>query len=248
MKTLLKEMIKTMALRCGYRISKASSIFFDDPFKDMAKLCRGIPEPVIFDVGAHKGETSKVLRKAFPRAVIHSFEPFPDSYAALKENLKDDPKIKTFNYGLSNQNNQATFHANAGPYTNSLLKTDKLAKVVWESDITETVQEVTCDFKTLDAHMESHSIPKLHVLKLDVQGAEHLVLEGARDSIAKGKIEMIYTEIILQPTYEQQLRFDQFLEKMFSHGFSLHNIYNLNHTKKGLLRQIDALFTRNTVL
>ncbi len=34
---------------------------------------------VIFDVGAHRGNTAYDLVKVFPNSLIHSFEPFPES-------------------------------------------------------------------------------------------------------------------------------------------------------------------------
>ena len=57
---------------------------------------------------------------------------------------------------------------------------------------------------------------------------------------------MIYTEIIMLPTYENQLDFDEFIKLMKSFGFRLFNLYNLSLTKEGELRQVDALFLQQT--
>jgi len=57
---------------------------------------------------------------------------------------------------------------------------------------------------------------------------------------------LIYTEIIMLPTYENQLDFDEFIKLMKSFGFRLFNLYNLSLTKEGELRQVDALFLQQT--
>jgi hypothetical protein len=54
---------------------------------------------------------------------------------------------------------------------------------------------------------------------------------------------MIYTEIITQPTYIGQLRFDEALKAFYGAGFDLHYVYNLTASKSGKLCQVDALFT-----
>ena len=43
------------------------------------------PEPLIFDVGAHEGETISRYRKIFKNSTIHSFEPQSKSFERLKK-------------------------------------------------------------------------------------------------------------------------------------------------------------------
>ena len=78
-------------------------------------------------------------------------------------------------------------------------------------------------------------------MKLDVQGAEHLVLEGATDALRENRISVIFTEIITMPTYVGQISLHEMLRKFDDHNFQLYNIYNLS-TVDGRLRQVDAIF------
>lgn len=101
-------------------------------------------------------------------------------------------------------------------------------------------------FSTIDRFVAEENIPSIDVLKLDVQGAEYLVLKGAEKSIAASRINLIYSEIITQPTYKNQKELHEVLRLFHDYAFLLHNIYNLSRTSSGKLRQIDAIFTLST--
>ncbi len=70
------------------------------------------------------------------------------------------------------------------------------------------------------------------------------MIEGAKRAMAEGRIDMIYSEIITQPTYSGQKRFDEALAIYYDAGFELFNIYNLNFDSQGGLRQVDVIFVR----
>jgi FkbM family methyltransferase len=198
----------------------------------------------IFDVGAHVGQTSRLFRKIFPNAKIFAFEPFPESFKLCKESLKNDIQARVANVALSNINGSQILHANSSSATNSILKTDARAIETWGSDVCTTEKTIEVRTETLDTFLTSENICKIDLLKLDVQGAEYLVLNGARESCRQNKIEAIYAEIITQPTYEQQMRFDKIIAIYYELGFELFDIYFPCHTKSGRLCQVDALFTR----
>jgi FkbM family methyltransferase len=204
----------------------------------------GIEKPIIFDVGAHHGNTSRKFRRIFPKAIVYAFEPFRDSFARLKTATEEDLKIKCFNYGLSEHNGSQPFHSNPFSATNSLFSTDEMASNTWKPGILETKGIVHEKFKTLDSVISTLAVQTIDILKLDVQGAEHLVMKGSVSACQNHTIKCIYTEIIIQPTYNGQKRFDQALSVFYECGFDLYNIYNMSHNSKGKLRQIDAIFTR----
>ena len=239
-------MIGRIAARLGYRVSRLSGQPDSaDPFSTLQGLMQGTREPIIFDVGAHHGHIALEFRRRFPESKIYAFEPFKASFEKLRANTASDPGIHTFNFGLSNQAGTLSFHSNPSSATNSLLPTDRLGSKTWAPGLLETEEIVDAQFKTIDQVLESMGIPKLDILKLDVQGAEHLVIEGASTACAEGKIQVVYSEIITQPTYKNQKRLDHALATFYDTGFDLHNIFNMNLSDQGKLRQIDAIFTRN---
>ncbi|MCT0225903.1 FkbM family methyltransferase [Synechococcus sp. CS-1328] len=133
---------------------------------------------------------------------------------------------------------------NANSATNSLLLAHVNGPIVWGEGLLDLKCIQNCGFKTLDCVLQELSIPSIDILKLDVQGAEPLVLKGALGACAKRSIEIVYTEIILQDTYVGQKRFEEVLSYFHDAGFSLYNVYNLISSPNGSLCQLDAVFTR----
>jgi len=208
----------------------------------MQHLLREVKEPIIFDVGAWHGHVSLMFRKIFPRSTVYAFEPFEESFKILKANTASDRSIKTFNFGLSNQEGIFTFHSNAMSGTNSLLATDE--SQTWGKRYLETKEIIQAQFKTLDSVVETMGVSRIDLLKMDVQGAEPLVIEGASGACIQGIIRVIYSEIITLPTYRGQKRFDEALASLYNGGFDLYNIYNMGITNEGRLHQVDVIFTR----
>jgi FkbM family methyltransferase len=241
----MKKIIQKFANRCGYQIISLSRPTIDEnAFTSIKRLLVGIQEPIIFDVGAHHGLVSRAFRDLFPASKIYAFEPFKESFEKLKVNTASDPGIYVFNFGLSNRVGTQPFHSNPSSATNSLLSTDKSAAQIWGAGLLETKEVVQVQFKTLDSVVATMRIPRIDILKLDVQGAEHLVIAGASSTCNRGLIRLIYSEIITQPTYRDQKRFDEALTSFYNNSFDLYNFYNMSFTDQGRLRQVDAIFTK----
>jgi FkbM family methyltransferase len=215
-----------------------------DPYLELKRLTRDIAEPIIFDVGAHRGYITAKFRSLIPSCTIHAFEPFPESFERLAERSQSDPRVSCHRFGLADHNGEIALNANASAATNSILETDTAAGETWGSGLLDTQTTVRVEVKTLDSVVESLGVSRIDILKLDVQGAEPLVMAGAAELCRAGRIGCIYTEVITQPTYKGQKRFDHALAEFYDRGFDLHNIYNLNSTESGTLRQVDAIFVR----
>lgn len=241
----MKKAIQRLFNSFGYNISRVSAPAFEkDPFAAMQRLLLGIKEPVIFDVGAHHGHISRHFRSLFPASTVYAFEPFQGSFETLKTNTASDPGIKAFGFGLGDRNGVQAFHSNLSPATNSLLATDELGALTWGEGVLETQKIVEAEFKTIDSLLETMRIPRIDILKLDVQGAEPLVMAGALSACKAGAIGLVYSEIIIQPTYKGQKRFDDMLATFYGSGFDLFNLYNMGFTAEGRLCQVDAIFTQ----
>lgn len=213
-----------------------------DPYSELQKLCADRAEPIVFDVGAHRGYIVTKFRKLIPDCTVHAFEPFPDSFSRLAERNASDPRVTCHQHGLADHNGEIDLNANASAATNSILPTDAAASSTWGAGLLDTQSTIRVEVKTLDSVVESLGVPRIDILKLDVQGAEPLVMAGATELCKAGKIGLVYTEVITQPTYQGQKRFDHALGVFYDLGFDLHNIYNLNSSASGKLRQVDIIF------
>lgn len=80
-------------------------------------------------------------------------------------------------------------------------------------------------------------------LKIDVQGYEDKVLEGAKNALTK--IRGIQIELSLVPLYEGQLLFDDLYRIITGYGFGLHAFSPVySDSMSGRLLQFDGVFFR----
>lgn len=196
---------------------------------------------IIFDVGAHRGQSAKRFRKLFKNAKIFSFEPFPAAFNKLKL-LKID-NFRAFNFGFSDRTEMRNFCVNKGSQTNSLLPLTKSAKAVWGgNDALSEVDRITCEFRKVDEFCKLNSICSIDFLKIDVQGAEFEVLQGAHDLLQEKKIQVIQIEVIIGDTYEGQKPLSYYFQLFESYGYKLKMICDLVEIN-GNLVQADLFFT-----
>lgn len=238
----MKKIIKSAFGAIGFELTRKSAV--KDAFGLQKELMKSAKKPLtIFDVGAHVGNISLKYNDLFPNSKIYSFEPFPESFRSLKQNTAQNKNIKIFNKGLGEQVGTSKFHSNVHEQTNSILATHEDGNSNWGSEnMLKTKEVLDIELTTIDQIVEAENIKKIDILKMDVQGAEYQVMAGAKKTIEKGMIGLIYTEIITIPTYENQQELDEALKMFREYGFELFNIYNSGHTEDGRLQYVDAVF------
>ena len=236
---MIKHVIRGVLRKFGYQISRFDAA--QSAFGAQKKLLSNIESPIIFDVGANIGQTIDIYRNLFPTSKIFAFEPFKKSFDRARLKASEDGNTQVFRLALGSVNGSQTFHVNPSAPTNSLLATDKRGPKVWGQGLLETMETVQVDVIRLDEFLKNTEIEWIDLMKLDVQGAEHLVLEGALETLRENKISVIYTEIITMPTYIGQKPFHEMLKILDDQNFQLYNIYNLS-TIDGWLKQVDAIF------
>ena len=233
MKSLLKKIIK----KFGFQISRIQAK--KTPL-DFLKT-NLIPE-IIFDVGAHQGETALIYHGLFPKSKIYSFEPFNESFNILNDIAQNRPRIIPINLGLSNKKGTLDFNVNQGSPTNSIFKFSNQASQTWGISL-QNKSLTKIKFTTLDEFCLKNKIEKIDLLKVDVQGAEYLVLMGSEDFIKKKLIKSILIEIIIGDTYENQKSIGYYLNYMEKYDYKLVGFYDLTYNSENKLIQLDALFT-----
>jgi FkbM family methyltransferase len=217
-----------------------------DPFFVTQKLVRA-QAPVIFDVGAHVGETAARYRALFPGALIHSFEPFPASYETLKAAFRDDPRVVPHNVAVAGSTGTGKLHVNKASVTNSLLESDSRGDDYWGSNLLDTQTELAVETLALDDFCRAERIEHIDVLKIDVQGAEYAVLAGAAGLLDRRAVDLIYLEMIMAPSYVGQRKYHYYLTLLDGLGYELFDLFNLGR-HDGRLIQSDGIFVESGFL
>lgn len=204
-------------------------------------------EPVIFDVGANIGETALRYRELFPAATIHCFEPFPLSFERLRTALEGDARARLHLLALAASSGSARLKVNRSAATNSLLASDERAAHYWGGGLLDTETEVEVGTRMLDEFCAAERVERIDILKLDVQGAEYAVLEGARQMLTAQRIDVIYMEVITAPTYVGQRELHDYLALLHERGYRLFDFYNPAR-RDGRLIQSDIIFVSSQFL
>jgi FkbM family methyltransferase len=135
------------------------------------------------DVGANIGLYSLALSAVAPEGRIYAFEPSPSAFSHLQENVRANGigQVETTQVAVSDRVGSVTFHDfsffSAGSFSSdegSLLSTDSYGSSAFQAATT-----------TLDTFVAERGIGRVDVIKIDVEGAELGVLEGAAEVLAK---------------------------------------------------------------
>lgn len=238
----MKEVLRRIFRKLGYKVVNINSTE-RDAFIDQFNLINK-KQVTIFDVGACTGEMTFRYRSLFKNSIIYCFEPFAPSFEILKKSTSAYPDIKCYNIALSDITGTVDFHVNQYYPTNSILATHVDSRKNWNDEVFVTKEVIKIDSLTLDDFTAQNQIDKIDILKMDTQGTEYQILEGASNYFKQNKISLIYLEIITMPTYQGQKNLDEILLLLRRNGFALYYLYNLSYTNAGELRQVDAIFIR----
>jgi FkbM family methyltransferase len=138
-----------------------------------------------FDVGANKGDWAAMVLEENPSAIIHCFEISPLTFTRLKERHSSNKQIILNNLGLSNQSGDGILQ--------QCLDDDG-----WSS-IVEVVNSKNTEILPVKVYrggdyLKNNKITKIDFLKIDVEGAENLVLDGLDEFLNPKFIPIIQFE------------------------------------------------------
>jgi len=243
----------------GYKIIKGNRL--DTSFFDKMKSFRHFfdtNEPItIFDIGANTGQSVRQYKSVFPRSKIHSFEPLHEPYQQLQKTGAEYSDVICNQMAVANEVGSRDFYKNTKYSPSSgFLKVNTNSQTVKNKihpkdrlDEVDTFSKETVSMVTLDEYTKSKGIPKIDILKIDTQGFEKEVFEGAKRLLEEGQqsadkgISFILTEIIFDDIYERPSSFLTVEQALLPHGFSLYDISHIyKDLKRGRTHWVDAIY------
>lgn len=169
----------------------------------------------IFDVGANTGAWSLLAGIFFPDAVIHCFEPIPETCRNLRDRLSRRPEVVVNDFGLSDTRGTRDF---------KLYPSDLEKSSLYDYPHPLPSARVECRIESGDRYLEDNGIDRIDFLKIDVEGAEHLVLAGFERAFRQGRIQVVQFEYGLINILTRFLLLDyyRFFERF---GYTIGKIY-----------------------
>jgi FkbM family methyltransferase len=205
-------------------------------FPDMGFLLHFLRSDDLFvDVGANVGSYT-ILACSAVRARGIAFEPVPNTFYRLVENIRLnhlDEKVKCINKGLGSHEGNIAFTSENDTTNHAVASSEKCENAV------------NVEVVTLDTALNGNA-PSL--IKIDVEGYETPVLEGAQKTLEKQELNAVIMELNGSGSrygYDEA----RILELMFSYGFRTYSYNPLDRKLINLdgknLNEGNTLFIRD---
>ncbi|MBB4070349.1 FkbM family methyltransferase [Salinibacter ruber] len=173
---------------------------------------------IILDAGANVGQTASRLIQYFPKTHIYSFEPVERTYAQLRENIGLHSNVTCVNKALGAQTGKETVLLQEDSELNTLSDAPPR-----EPEAVMGKEVVSID--TVDNFCDRNNIRHVDILKMDVQGYELNILEGATDLINENRVRLIYSEVSFSESNSDMQSFCELNQWLHERGYQLCGFY-----------------------
>ncbi|HWZ21370.1 MAG TPA: FkbM family methyltransferase, partial [Cytophagaceae bacterium] len=193
----------------------------------------------VIDVGAHRGDFINELEKYYRIRRAALIEPTPELAVYLRSRY-NTKEYKIVENAISNSDlGFVDFKVNVYGETSSLLDLNvgmtELAGV--DTRLEKTIKVST---RRLDTVVKELKFEQIDLIKIDVQGVEHLVLQGGNETLINTRF--IWIELSFKPLYSSSSIFHEIYSIMGQNGFILLELSPGHRSQSGELLQADALF------
>ena len=237
----MKELIKKLARRLGLDVRKVT------PYSSNGLRTKLLLDhyhiDLVLDVGANIGQYASELREFGYPGTIVSFEPLSNAHAVLEKASAKDPLWTAANrMAIGNQDGEIEINIAANSFSSSVLGI--LDSHTSAAPLSAYVGSELVPIRKLDTVAKDYMGDDEAVfLKVDVQGFEKQVLEGAGSLLPR--VKGVQLELSLVPLYEGQALFKEILDHMDKLGFEINAIYpGFSDLETGRMLQMDGVFFR----
>jgi FkbM family methyltransferase len=203
----------------------------------------------VFDVGANRGQYADMLReKVGFRGHIVSFEPIPELVDELRGKARSDPHWHVEALALDRQSGLATFNV-MRPLTFSSLCAPSPDQPAIFDEMNQVARQISVVRSTVAVELENYRMRLGFLrpfLKLDTQGSDSAVIEGAGDAL--GCFVGIQTKLAIRRFYSASVEFSEALSRLNKCGFELSAFVPNNVGHFPVLIEIDSILYRRDAI
>lgn len=223
-----------------HRIKKSS------PIEQITASLNSFAIDLVLDVGANQGQFGRDIRNAGYAGKIASFEPLPAAHTALLAISNNDPGWYIHpRCALGDSNGKIEINISENSVSSSILPMLELHRTSEPKSVYHGKERVP--IFTLDTvagpYLRHAQAP---FLKIDTQGYEWQVLEGARAILPN--LCGVLLELSLTPLYEGQHLWRDLIDWLEAEGFELWALHpGFSDLKVGRSLQVDGVFYRKAL-
>jgi FkbM family methyltransferase len=208
-------------------------------------MLRALDVNLVLDVGGHYGEYAALLRSLGYRGEIVSFEPVAETYARLERARRHDRAWRGMHMALGAKGAAAAINVAHATDLSSFLRPSAGAAALLGTTVGRTVRTETVRIERLDdiagPLLAAVASPRVF-LKLDTQGYDAAVLEGAPQTLAH--VVGLQAEVSVRPLYEGLAPFPDNLRDLMALGFELTDMHAVARENGLAVIEFDCVLRR----
>ena len=219
--------------------------------------------PVVFDVGANVGATLEEFMQWWPDAHVHCFEPQQECWRDLSRRAAQysDGRVVINQHAVGSvPTDSMAFYTHdissgqSGFNKINLKSKDSIALQAAREANDEGIMQYEWGLNherhvtvaRLDDYMESSSVQRVNLLKIDTQGFEPEVLEGLGNRLSD--VDVVLSELMFYDYYERSLSFSDIEQWLLPAGLRL---YDINHISRnpmnGRTDWVDVIYVNDRI-
>ena len=240
---MMKKIIKKIFNLFGLHICKLN--VYSSPAYQIVKALEVHKINIVFDIGANTGQFASELREQGYTGKIISFEPLSQAYKTLVKHASDDINwiVHSRTAVGATMEDCISINVAGNSVSSSILPMlETHINAVPDSQYIHTEQ---VSLITLDSILEQYTdLSDNFFIKIDTQGYEWAVLDGAPQALKKCK--GVLTELSLVPLYEGQKLWIECIERLKNLDIKLYSIQpGFTEPKTGKTLQVDGIFFKD---
>jgi FkbM family methyltransferase len=214
------------------------------PTRDQRMLIKYLKHHAVndcFDVGANTGQYATVLRSIGFKGKIFSFEPQKKAFDQLNKTAAGAVQWQVYNIALGNTDGKSVINISKNSVSSSILDINQL--LVDTAPDTNYISKENIQIKRLDSFVNEMGFNNRLFLKIDAQGFESKILEGAEGFFKN--IYALQVELSCISLYKGEKLLDEMKLFIESKGFYLSSLESgFADPQCGRLLQVEAIFLR----
>ena len=200
----------------------------------LAKVSKS--DGVALDIGAHHGKYTTDLAQIFKH--VYAFEPHPENLIQLRKRIKTKahPNITVIEKAIAIESGKGklyTARSNKGGHSIARIVAEKEK---WGHKVSEFLD---VEFISLDDFIEQNSVAmeKLEFIKMDIEGAEAFVFQGATKTLQDFKLDIM---LETHQTYEMHPLYEFFTDAGYTwYNSKMDEIATIKHDNHYLISNSD---------
>jgi len=219
MMSVAKQAVRRALAQFGYsvrHVGSGSSVTGVEMLEDIRVRLGNPSSPTLFDVGANVGQTIDQFRAAYVSPRLIAFEPSPSTFAVLRRSHGHHAGVQLEQLALGDVEGRAVLYV-----THDHSVNDSLLAPTFE----DRSEEVTVQVATVDQYCARNGIDVVDLLKIDAQGYDLRVIEGASRMLSMRRIRHYSVEVMFTNMYVGQATLVEFLNQADRHGYRLLGVY-----------------------